>query len=111
MCFDVLINLAPTYRPSHVIYRPLIAPFGRLATRSLDACQWAGWCEWSACGAECGADATRSRTRECACGPQIDPTSRGCIGDEKEIEHCGPAECPEQQKGNVTFISLDLTRA
>ena len=89
----------------------LLAPFGRLAVRSLDACQWAGWCEWTACGAECGADATRSRTRECACGPQIDPTSRGCIGDEKEVEQCGPAECPERQpKGNIYYLETSFLK-
>ena len=73
---------------------PSIGPFGRLTTRQVP-CQWAGWCDWSPCGATCGAEAVKSRTRDCACGPDIDPTSRGCVGDDHQVEPCGPEECPE----------------
>ena len=80
---------------------PVGSPFGRLSTRNVP-CAWAGWCEWNSCQATCGPDAVQSRTRECICDEQIDPTSRGCLGDDHEKQPCGEAECPEEQdKGKI----------
>ena len=73
-----------------------LGPFGRLSVRNVP-CQWSGWCDWTACGATCGAEAVHSRTRECLCDDQIDPSSRGCLGDDHEVEPCGDTECPEEK--------------
>ncbi|CAG5109987.1 Oidioi.mRNA.OKI2018_I69.chr2.g4444.t2.cds [Oikopleura dioica] len=74
----------------------LPGPFGRLARRNVP-CQWAGWCDWSPCGASCGKNAVQSRTRECICDGLIDPASRGCIGEAHEGKPCGDIECPEEK--------------
>ena len=84
-----------------------VGPFGRLARRNLP-CQWAGWCDWTPCLATCGAEAIQSRSRECECNDQIDPTSRGCLGDDHETKICGDAECPEKQDGNIFDLSFRL---
>ena len=87
-----------------------LGPFGRLSVRNVP-CQWSGWCDWTACGATCGAEAVHSRTRDCLCDDQIDPSSRGCLGDDHEVEPCGDTECPEEKDEGKFLIKKKFEKS